>query len=98
MHLPVFENDFRPDKSPFFSIQNIKVTKEIKNRWKVSLGIQNLLNYTPPPSSIMRAFDPFDKNINVNNPNNYTFDPAYVYTSFQGITGFFGVRYKFNKK
>jgi outer membrane receptor for ferrienterochelin and colicins len=97
MHLPVFENDFRPDKSPLFSIQNIKVSKAIKKRWKVSVGIQNLLNYTPPPSSIMRAFDPFDKNIGVNNPNNYTFDPAYVYTSFQGITGFFGVRYKFNK-
>lgn len=98
MHLPVFENDFRLDKSPLFSIQNIKVTKSIKDHWKISLGVRNLLNYTPPANSIMRAFDPFDKNITVNNPNNYTFDPTYVYTSFQGITGFFGIRYEFNKK
>lgn len=98
MHLPVFENDFRPDKSPFFSIQNIKVSKSFKSGWKASLGIQNLLNFTPPSTSIMRAFDPFDKNVTVNNPNNYTFDPAYVYTSFQGITAFVGVRYEFTKK
>lgn len=98
MHLPVFVNDFRPDKSPLFSIQNIKVSKALKNGWKIAAGLQNLLNYTPPSNSIMRAFDPFDKNVADNNPNNYTFDPAYVYTSFQGITGFFSLRYEFTKK
>ncbi|MCT4581819.1 MAG: TonB-dependent receptor [Flavobacteriales bacterium] len=98
MHLPVFENDFRADKSPFFSIQNIKLTKSFNKGWKVALGVQNLLNFTPPAYSIMRAFDPFDKNVGVNNPNNYTFDAAYVYTSFQGITGFASLRYEFTKK
>ena len=86
------------DKSPFFSIQNIKLTKSFKKGWKVALGVQNLLNFTPPAYSIMRAFDPFDKNVGVNNPNNYTFDAAYVYTSFQGITGFASLRYEFKKK
>ncbi len=98
MFLPVFENDFRPEKSPLFSIQNIKITKNIKDSWKISLGVRNLLNFTPPANSILRAFDPFDKDIINNNPNNYTFDPTYVYTSFQGITGFFGLRYEFSKK
>lgn len=98
MYLPVFQNDFRPSKSPLFSIQNLKVSKAFNNGWKVSAGVRNLLNFTPPATSIMRAFDPFDKNVTVNNPNNYTFDPSYVYTSFQGITAFFGVRYEFTKK
>lgn len=97
MHLPVFDNDFRADKSPYFSIQNIKLTKNFKKGWKVALGIQNLLDFTPPAYSIMRAFDPFDKNVGINNPNNYTFDAAYVYTSFQGITGFASLRYEFGK-
>lgn len=97
MHLPVFENDFRSDKSPFFSIQNIKISKQFNKGWKVALGVQNLLNFTPPSYSIMRAFDPFDKNVDSNNPNNYTFDAAYVYTSFQGITGFVSLRYNFVK-
>lgn len=62
-------------------------------------GVKNLLNFTPPANSIMRAFDPFDRNINdpVNNPNGYTFDPGYVYTSFQGIRVFFGFRYNLSK-
>ena len=47
-----------------------------------------------PKNSILRANDPFDKNVNSpDNPNGYTFDPSYVYTTFQGVRGFFGVRY-----
>jgi outer membrane receptor for ferrienterochelin and colicins len=47
----------------------------------------------------MRAFDPFDKQVNdpVNNPNGYTFDTNYNYASMQGIRGFLGLRYTMPK-
>lgn len=98
MLLPVLENDYRAKESPLFSVQNIKITKQLKKGWKVSFGVQNLLDFTPPKNSIMRAFDPFDKNVDVNNPNKYTFDPSYVYTSFQGINFFVGFKYEFTKQ
>ncbi|MFY7997404.1 MAG: TonB-dependent receptor [Candidatus Kapaibacteriota bacterium] len=102
MRLPVFQNDPRPEFSPLFSLQNIQITKtfdEASPEWKsleIYAGVKNLLNYTPPANSIMRPFDPFDKRINdpLNNPNNFTFDPTYVYASFQGIRGFLGVRWR----
>lgn len=95
MKLPVFENDYRSAFSDWYSIQNIQVTKTFKKGWEVYSGVKNILNFTPPANSIMRAHDPFDKLANdpVDNPNGYSFDPAYVYTSFQGIRGFFGIRY-----
>ncbi len=99
MLLPVLTNDFRDSESPFYSIQNFQVTKTLKGSMELFVGVKNLLNFTPPANSIMRAFDPFDKNINdtVNNPNGYTFDPGYVFTSFQGIRAFFGFRYNLSK-
>ncbi len=94
MKLPLVENDFRAEYSDWYSIQNIQITKTFKKRWEIYGGVKNLLNYTPPTNSILRANDPFDKNVNSpDNPNGYTFDPSYVYTTFQGIRGFFGIRY-----
>jgi outer membrane receptor for ferrienterochelin and colicins len=95
MLLPVLENDFRSPESPFYSIQNFQLTKSFKGSMELYAGVKNLLNFTPPANSIMRAFDPFDKYVNdpVNNPNHYTFDPSYVFASFQGIRAFFGFRY-----
>jgi outer membrane receptor for ferrienterochelin and colicins len=99
MLLPVLTNDFRESESPFYSIQNFQLTKSLKGSMELYFGVKNLLNFTPPANSIMRAFDPFDRNINdpVNNPNGYTFDPGYVFTSFQGIRAFFGFRYNLSK-
>jgi outer membrane receptor for ferrienterochelin and colicins len=100
MRLPIFPNDPRPEFSPLFSIQNIQFTKTFTepslSALEIYCGIKNLLNYTPPVNSIMRAFDPFDKFVNdpVNNPYNFTFDPTYSYASFQGIRGFLGVRWR----
>lgn len=96
MKLPTVENDYRPSNSPWFSIQNIKFSKEIKKSITISLGIRNLLNFTPPTNSILRAFDPFDRTINdvSSNPNGYTFDPTYMYSSFQGINAFLGINFK----
>ena len=94
MKLPLVENDFRPEYSDWYSIQNIQVTKTFAKGWEIYGGVKNLLNFTPPAYSILRPHDPFDKNVNSpDNPNGYTFDPTYVYAANQGIRGFFGVRY-----
>ena len=98
MKLPLVKNDFRPEYSEWYSIQNIQITKTFNKGWEIYGGIKNLLNFTPPKYSILRPNDPFDKNVNSpDNPNGYTFDPTYVYASNQGIRGFIGVRYQFFK-
>jgi outer membrane receptor for ferrienterochelin and colicins len=94
MHLPVLPNDFRPEMSPWFSIQNIQLTKKFKKGIEIYGGVKNLLNFLPD-NPIMRPFDPFDKNVLVNNPNNYTFDPSYNFASVQKIRGFIGFRWNF---
>ena len=94
MKLPLLEADFRAPESPVYSIQNIQFTYR-KGKWDLYFGVKNLLNFTPPANSIMRPFDPFDKTAGdpVSNPNGYTFDTTYVYSSFQGIRAFWGLRY-----
>jgi outer membrane receptor for ferrienterochelin and colicins len=92
MFLPVVANDYRDEKSPWFSIQNIQVTKFLSKGWEIYGGIKNLFNFIPK-DPLLRPFDPFDKNIGVNNPNNYTFDTSYNYAPIQGIRGFLGIRY-----
>jgi outer membrane receptor for ferrienterochelin and colicins len=91
MLLPTLPNDFRPSRSPWFSTQNIQVTKRFNNSLEIYGGIKNLLNFVPK-DPILRPFDPFDKKINENNPNGYTFDPSYNYAPIQSIRGFVGVR------
>lgn len=94
MKLPLVENDFRVEYSDWYSIQNLQITKTFKKRWEIYGGVKNLLDFTPPANSILRAHDPFDKNVDAaDNPNRYTFDPTYIYATFQGIRGFFGLRY-----
>ena len=107
MRLPLLsELDNRPEYSPWYSIQNIQITKKFNDRFEIYGGIKNLLNFTPPANSIARAFDPFDRNVDFaadgtviatdNNPNALTFDPSYVYAPNQGIRGFFGFRFNIN--
>lgn len=104
MRLPLLSSlDPRPGYSPWWSIQNIQITKTIK-RLEIYGGVKNLLNFTPPANSIARAFDPFDKGVQYNssgqvmptasNPYALSFDPSYVYAPNQGIRGFLGLRYK----
>ena len=104
MRLPLLgDRDNRPAESPWFSIQNIQLTKTFDDQWEIYGGVKNLLNFTPDANSIARAFDPFDRNVvfgpdgqvvpTPNNPNALTFDPSYVYASNQGIRGFLGVRF-----
>ena len=104
MELPLLsELDPRKGESPWFSIQNIQVTKNIGTSWEMYGGIKNILNFTPARNSIARSFDPFDSSVvfnssgeaiaTANNPYALTFDPSYVYASNQGIRGFLGLRY-----
>ena len=104
MKLPLLsELDPRKGESPWFSIQNIQITKKIGTSWEMYGGIKNILNFTPDNNSIARSFDPFDSGVDfnsngeaiatTNNPYALTFDPSYVYASNQGIRGFLGLRY-----
>ncbi len=104
MKLPLLsELDPRKGESPWFSIQNIQVTKNIGTSWEMYGGIKNILNFTPARNSIARSFDPFDTGVvfnlsgeaiaTENNPYALTFDPSYVFASNQGIRGFLGLRY-----
>lgn len=95
--------DDRPAESPWFSTQNLQLTKTLSNGLEIYGGVKNLLNYTPPANSIARAFDPFDRGVTFAadgsvlateaNPQALTFDPTYVYASNQGRRWFLGWRW-----
>jgi outer membrane receptor for ferrienterochelin and colicins len=108
MKLPVLGPlDPRPTYSPWWSLQNIQVTKKFNSGLEIYGGVKNLLNFTPTKDAIARAFDPFDKQVTFdaagqvvptpNNPYALTFDPSYVYAPNQGIRMFAGVRYNLFK-
>ncbi|MBF8962736.1 TonB-dependent receptor [Pontibacter sp. FD36] len=92
MYLPVQENDFRPEKSPLFSLQNLQVTKAMREGLELYGGVKNLLNFMPR-HPLMRPFDPFDRQVEVDNPYGYSFDTEYNYAPMQGRRFFLGVRY-----
>jgi outer membrane receptor for ferrienterochelin and colicins len=110
MRLPlVGENDPRNEFSPWWSIQNIQLTKKFDNGFEIYGGVKNLLNWTPNrgnPFIIARSFDPFDNDVQFDsngqamvtpdNPYGLTFDPTYVYGPNQGARGFLGLRYTFS--
>ena len=108
MRLPLLSNtDPRKPVSPWWSIQNVQLTKSFRNGIDLYGGVKNLLNWTPNkgnPFLIARSNDPFDKQVQFNeagqamvtpeNPYGLTFDPSYVYAPNQGIRWFLGVRYQ----
>ncbi len=93
MRLPILENDFRPEYSPFYMLTNIQLTKSFK-RFELYGGLKNIFNFIPK-NPLMRPSDPFNTSVNdpINNPYGYTFDTAYNYAPLQGIRSFLGVRY-----
>ncbi len=111
MRLPLLSAaDPRKEYSPWWSIQNIQLTKKIRSNIEIYGGVKNLLNWTPNkgnPFIIARANDPFDKDVQFDNtgqamvtpgnPYALTFDPTYVYGPNQGIRGFLGIRWRLNK-
>lgn len=93
MHLPVLPNDPRPELSPWFSIHNLQATKKLKHGIELYAGVKNLFGFYPREEVILRAFDPFDKQIGVNNPHNFTFDPTYNYAPIQRQQVLLGMRW-----
>jgi outer membrane receptor for ferrienterochelin and colicins len=94
MRLPLLgDKDTRAEFSPWFSIQNIQLTKKFTNSWELYGGIKNLLNFTPPANSINNSENPFDIGIDTEKNPELAFDPSYVYASNQGIRAFIGIRY-----
>ena len=92
MKLPVFPNDFRPAWSPVFPLLNFQISKRLNNEFELYSGARNLLNFIPK-NPILRPFDPFDKQTQMNNPNGYTFDPSYNYAPVLGTMFYGGVRW-----
>jgi outer membrane receptor for ferrienterochelin and colicins len=41
----------------------------------------------------MRPFDPFNRYVNIDNPNAYRFDGEYGFINTEGIKAFAGIRY-----
>lgn len=111
MRLPLLSSaDPRDEYSPWWSLQNIQLTKKVRQRIEVYGGVKNILNWTPNrgnPFIIARAGDPFDKKVQFDangkamvtaeNPYGLTFDPSYVYAPNQGRRVFLGVRFTLNK-
>jgi outer membrane receptor for ferrienterochelin and colicins len=94
MRLPLLgENDIRAENSPWFSIQNIQLTKKFTNSWELYGGVKNLLDFTPAANSINNASNPFDVGIDTAQNPELAFDPSYVYASNQGIRAFAGLRF-----
>jgi outer membrane receptor for ferrienterochelin and colicins len=103
MRLPLLGDlDPRSPNSPWFTIQNIRINKVLK-QFNLFASVQNLLNFTPDANSIARSFDPFDRNVQTNpngdvistvsNPYALTFDPSYVFASNQGRRFTIGLNY-----
>ena len=85
MRMPVLQNDYRPEFSPWYSLLNLQLIKKLGTKIEVMAGVKNILNFLPR-DPIMRPFDPFDKTVNdpVTNPYGYTFDPSYNYAPMMG--------------
>jgi len=103
MHLPVVPNDFRPAKSPLYSIINFQVTKTWNNKFECYAGVKNIFNFLPK-DPLLHPDDPFDKAggkyFDSNgtaradtNPHGYVFDPSYNYAPVQGSKAFIGIRW-----
>ncbi|UYZ62787.1 TonB-dependent receptor [Hymenobacter weizhouensis] len=92
MPLPVVPNDFRPSRSPWFALQNVQVTRKLREGLEVYGGLKNLFNFLPR-HPLLRPFDPFDKRTAVDNPQGYSFDTSYNYAPVQGRRLFLGLRY-----
>jgi outer membrane receptor for ferrienterochelin and colicins len=84
MHLPVVPNDFRPAKSPWFTLMNVQLTKSFASGIEVYEGLKNLLNFIPE-NPIFNWQQPFSQE----------FDTSYNYAPVQGIKAFLGLRYTF---
>lgn len=92
MRLPILPNDYRPEYSPWYALHQIQLTNTSSKKFDFYVAIKNLFNFLPS-DPLMRPFDPFDKQINENNPFQYTFDATYGFAPMQGRRILIGLRY-----
>ncbi len=83
-HLPVFNEPYqRPQKSPWFTLQNMQLTKEFKNKpLQLYAGVKNIWKYTQP-SPLIAPEAPFSDD----------FDTSYAWGPLQSRRVFAGFRY-----
>lgn len=104
MYLPVVPGDFRDEKSPWYCIMNIQLSKSLATGIELYAGAKNLLGFIPA-DPLLHPDDPFNKaggkyfdgagNPRADtNPNGYTFDPSYNYGPVQGTKIFAGLRWQ----
>ncbi|MCS7036148.1 MAG: TonB-dependent receptor [Saprospiraceae bacterium] len=93
MPLPVVPNDYRPDRSPWFAIHNAQITRALSGGIQLYVAVKNLFGFYPREDVLLRAFDPFDRFVEVDNPNGYTFDTAYGYAPVQRQRLLVGLRW-----
>jgi outer membrane receptor for ferrienterochelin and colicins len=87
MHLPTYPDPFsRPERSEWFSLQNVQITKKLGEQWEVYFGAKNILDYTQD-SPLVDPAHPFGDN----------FDTAYAWGPLQGRRYFAGLRWSFGK-
>ncbi|MCS6934788.1 MAG: TonB-dependent receptor [Chitinophagales bacterium] len=94
MLLSVVPNDYRDERSPWYTIQNIQLTKKFRGGWEWYMGLKNFFNFVQE-EPILRPNDPFNRFTDVDNPYGYRFDTTYGFTSTQGIKAFMGIRCNF---
>lgn len=84
-HLPVYNEPYqRPEKSPWYTLQNIQLTKEFVKYKHVQLnaGVKNIWNYTQS-SPLIAPESPFSD----------AFDTSYAWGPLQSRRFFMGFRY-----
>ncbi len=85
--LPHYDAPFtRPEISPWFTIQNVQLTKEIKS-FSVYAGVKNIFNWTQS-SPLVDPANPFGKD----------FDTAYAWGPLQVRRFFVGLRWSLIRK
>ncbi|MFM2359165.1 MAG: hypothetical protein RLY16_1158 [Bacteroidota bacterium] len=104
MHMPIYPQDFRPERSPWTCMTNLQLRKKMNEQWQLQLSINNLLNQIPK-FALLHADDPFNlpgglyfdagglPNLNTN-PNGYQFDTAYSYAPMRGLNAELRLRFK----
>lgn len=86
-HLPTYPEPFsRPEKSPWYSIQNVQVTKELNHGLQIFGGIKNIWNWTQD-SPLINPENPFGEN----------FDTAYAWGPLQQRRFYMGLRLNIEK-
>ena len=86
--LPIYDvPNERPEVSPWFTVQNVQLSKEFKIGWEAYMGVKNIFNFTQ--SSPL---------VNPENPYEATFDTSYAYGPLQTRRFYVGVRYNLSRK